>query len=437
MGPRCNAVGTMMTFDLDTIRAHFPALALRHDDLPRTYLDNPAGTQVPNEVLDAMRTAMVEFNANMHGQFRTTVLATELEHEAHRAMADFYNAPSADEITFGPNMTTLTFQMTRVLGPLFQEGDEIITTHMEHDGNNTPWRRMAADRGLVVKTLPWNRDTYEFELSELEQLITPRTRFASLNYASNILGTINPIKQMVAMLKDAGAITYVDAVQYAPHGAVDVQDLGCDFLVSSAYKFYGPHQGILFGRREITEGLDAYKLRVVPDQIPDKYETGTQSLEGQAGVLGAIDYLRWLGTTMGSSHVAAATSAGHRIRTAEIHGAMNAMVEYEHSLSQRLINGLQSIPGVNVHGITDPSAMHRRVPTVSISHAAMDPADAATFLDQHGVYVWNGHSYGLPVIEFLGLQDRGGVLRIGPTHYNTLEEIDRVVDLVARYLAKH
>ncbi len=426
----------MTTFDLDTIRAQFPALALRHDDLPRTYLDNPAGTQVPTHVLDAMRTAMVEFNANMHGQFRTTLLATELEHEAHCAMADFYNAPSADEITFGPNMTTLTFQMTRVLGPLFQEGDEIITTHMEHDGNNTPWRRMAADRGLVVKTLPWSRDTYEFDLAELEALITPRTRFASLNYASNILGTINPIKQMVAMLKAAGAMTYVDAVQFAPHGAIDVQDLGCDFLVSSSYKFYGPHQGVLFGRREITEPLDAYKLRVVPNSIPDKFETGTQSLEGQAGVLGAIDYLRWLGSTMGAAHVAAATAAGMKQRTAEIHGAMNAMVEYEQTLSDRLITGLQSINGVIVHGVTDRTALDRRVPTVSISHPSMDPADAATFLDQYGVYVWNGHSYGLPVIEFLGLQDKGGVLRIGPTHYNTLAEIDRVVDLVGQYLAQ-
>ncbi|CAB4363549.1 MAG: cysteine desulfurase-like protein [Actinobacteria bacterium] len=427
----------MTTFDLDTIRAQFPALALRHDDLPRTYFDNPAGTQVPTHVLDAMRTAMVEFNANMHGQFRTTLLATELEHEAHCAMADFYNAPSADEITFGPNMTTLTFQMTRVLGPLFQEGDEIITTHMEHDGNNTPWRRMAADRGLVVKTLPWSRDTYEFDLAELEALITPRTRFASLNYASNILGTINPIKQMVAMLKAAGAMTYVDAVQFAPHGAVDVQDLGCDFLVSSSYKFYGPHQGILFGRREITEQLDAYKLRVVPNSIPDKFETGTQSLEGQAGVLGAIDYLRWLGSTMGAAHVAAATAAGMKQRTAEIHGAMNAMVEYEQTLSDRLITGLQSINGVSVHGITDRTALDRRVPTVSITHPSMDPGDAATFLDQHGVYVWNGHSYALPVIEFLGVQDKGGVLRIGPTHYNTIEEIDRVVDLVGQYLAQH
>ena len=425
----------MTALDLDRIRSRFPALALSHDGLPRTYLDNPAGTQVPEEVLDATRAALVDFNANMNGRFRTSQQATELVREAHRAMADFYGAASAEEITFGPNMTTLTFQMARLLGPLFREGDEIITTHMEHEGNNTPWRRMAAERGLVVKTLPWNRETYEFDLAELERLITPRTKFAALNYASNILGTINPVEQMVAMLKPAGVITYVDAVQYAPHGVIDVQRLGCDFLVSSSYKFYGPHQGVLYGRREITEPLDAYRLRVVPDRIPDKFETGCQSLAGQAAVIGAIDYLRWVGREWGGDHVAPATAAGRSQRTAEIHAAMHAMVEYEKTLSERLIGGLRSLPGVVVHGITDPAAFDRRVPTISISHPAMDPAAAATFLDQHGVYVWNGHNYALPVIEFLGLQDRGGVVRIGPTHYNTLEEVDRVVEFVGQFLA--
>ncbi|MCB0983549.1 MAG: aminotransferase class V-fold PLP-dependent enzyme, partial [Ilumatobacter sp.] len=249
-----------MSLDLATIRAQFPALALRHDARPRVYLDNPAGTQVPTVVLDRMRTTMVEHNANMHGHFRTSDEATELVHQAHLAMADFYHASSEREIVFGPNMTTLTFQMTRVLGPRFQEGDEIITTHMEHDGNNTPWRRMAAERGLVVKTLPFDRDTYEFDLAELDGLITDRTRFAAVNYASNLLGTINPIPEMCRRLRDAGVITYVDAVQYAPHGPIDVQALGCDFLVSSAYKWYGPHQGVLWGREELLQSFDAYKL---------------------------------------------------------------------------------------------------------------------------------------------------------------------------------
>jgi cysteine desulfurase family protein (TIGR01976 family) len=425
-----------MTFDLDRIRAHFPALSLPHDTgIPRVYLDNPAGTQVPHEVLDRMQAAMVGCNANMHGNFRTSREATELEHQAHIAMADMYHAASPDEIVFGPNMTTLTFMMTRVLGPLFDEGDEMITTHMEHDGNNTPWRTMAEERGMVVKTLPWNKETYEFDLQALDELITPRTKFASINYSSNILGTINPVKEIVAKLKAAGAITYIDAVQYAPHGAIDVQDLGCDFLVSSSYKWYGPHQGILYGRGELLERLRAYKLRVVPDVAPDKFETGTQSLEGQAGVLGALEYLQWVGTTMGGDHLA---GLGHLPRrTAEIHAAMAAMAEYEQGLSERLISGLQSIDGITVHGITDPADFGRRVPTVSWSRPGTDPGDVATFLDEHGVYVWNGHNYALPVIEWLGLQDRGGVVRVGPTHYNTLDEVDTLVRLVREFVETH
>jgi selenocysteine lyase/cysteine desulfurase len=294
---------------------------------------------------------------------------------------------------------------------------------------------MAAERGMVVKTLPFDRDTYEFDLDELASLITPRTRFASLNYASNILGTINPVRQMVAMLKAAGAITYVDAVQYAPHGPIDVQAIGSDFLVASAYKFYGPHQGILHGRREVLDRLHAYKLRVVPDVPPNKFETGTQSLEGQAGVLGALEYLQWLGVGMGAEHLAHLTHLPPR--TAEIHAAMIAMADYEHSLSGRLIEGLQSIEGVHVHGITDPEAFGRRVPTVSFSRPGTEPAAVATFLDEHGVYVWNGHSYALPVIEWLGLADAGGVVRIGPTHYNTLAEVDTVVELVREFVETH
>lgn len=420
--------------DLARIRAQFPALALEHaPGVARTCLDNPAGTQVPNQVLDRVRAALVECNANMHGNFRTTREATVLSDEAHSAMADLYNAASPDEIVFGQNMTTLTFMMTRVLGPRFREGDEIITTHMEHDGNNTPWRTMAAERGLVVKTLPFDRDTFEFDLTRLDELITERTRFAALNHASNLLGTINDVKAMCARLRAAGAITYIDSVQYAPHGPVDVRDLGCDFLVSSAYKWYGPHQGILWGRHDLLQELRAYKLSVVADEPPGKFETGTQSLEGQAGVLGAVEYLQWVGQEMGTEHMP--TAAGLRPRTSEIHAAMNAMAHYEVSLSERLISGLQSIAGVTVHGITDPVAFSRRVPTVSFTHPRVDPGALATFLDTHGVYVWNGHNYALPVVQFLGIGE-GGVVRVGPTHYNTVEEIDRAVELIAAYCAR-
>jgi cysteine desulfurase family protein (TIGR01976 family) len=430
-----SSAGSLTATDLDLIRAQFPALAVTDDGAPRIYFDPPAGTQVPNQVLDRMRDAMVNFNANMHGNFRTTRLATELEEEAHRAMADFYHAPSADDVVFGANMTTLTFMMTRVLGPRFEAGDEMITTSMEHEGNNTPWRLMAAERGMVVKTLPFDRDTYEFDLDELDALITPRTRFASLNYASNLLGTVNPIKAMVAKLKAVGALTYIDAVQYAPHGPIDVQDLDCDFLVSSPYKYYGPHQGVLYGRSDLLASLKAYKLRVVPDLAPGKFETGTQSLEGQAGVLGAIEYLQWYGTTFGGAHLD--TSGAVSRRTAEIHAAMTTMVDYEKVLAERLVGGLVSIPDLCVRGITDPARLDHRVPTVSFTHPKVVPADLATFLDTHGVYSWDGHSYALPVVEHLGIADTGGVLRLGPTHYNTLAEVDTVVGLIADYVDAH
>ena len=228
---------------------------------------------------------------------------------------------------------------------------------MEHDGNNTPWRRMAADRGLVVKTLPWNRDTYEFDLAELDRLITPRTRFASLNYSSNILGTINPVKEMVARLKAVGALTYVDAVQYAPHGPIDVQDLGCDFLVSSTYKYYGPHQGVLYGRLELLKELPSWRLRVVDDESPGKFETGSQSLEGQAGTMAAVEYLQWVGRTMGAEFLPSNPTL--RQRTREIHAGLIAMADYEHQLSAKLIEGLQRIPGVVVRGITNPEQIGR------------------------------------------------------------------------------
>jgi len=428
------SAGSLSASDLDLIRAQFPALAVTDDGSRRVYFDNPAGTQVPNHVLDRMRDAMVNFNANMHGNFRTTRLATELEEEAHRAMADFYHAASADEIVFGANMTTLTFMMTRVLGPRFEAGDEMIITSMEHEGNNTPWRTMAAERGMVVKTLPFDRDTYEFDIDELDSLITPRTRFAALNYASNLLGTVNPIKQMVAKLRAVGALTYIDAVQYAPHGPIDVQDLGCDFLVSSPYKYYGPHQGVLFGRGELLSSLKAYKLRVVPDVSPGKFETGTQSLEGQAGVLGAIEYLQWFGTTFGSASIEGMAQGPHR-RRAEIHAAMTVMVDYEKVLAERLVNGLLKIPDLCVRGITDPARFDHRVPTVSFTHPQVVPSELATFLDTHGVYSWDGHSYALPVVEHLGIADSGGVLRLGPTHYNTVDEVDTVVDLIEGFVA--
>ncbi len=425
---------TTAMFDIDAVRAQFPALALRHDEHPRTYLDNPAGTQVPQRVVDRMTEALVEFNANMHGNFNTSVQATELVRQAHLAVGDFVNARSDREIVFGPNMTTLTFMMARALAPRFQPGDEIITTHMEHEGNNTPWRTMAAERGLVVRTVPFHLDTYELDLDALGSMINERTRFAAINYASNLLGTINPVQEITRRLHEVGALVYLDAVQYAPHGVIDVQAIDCDFLVASTYKFYGPHQGVLWGREELLQSLPTYKLRVVPDVTPDRFETGCQSLEGQAGTIGALEYIQWLGRTAGVD--LRPTGEGLRERTKDLHAGMRAMVAYEEILSERLIAGLESIPGVHIHGITDRAAFARRVPTVSFTAPGLVPAEMARFLDSRGVYVWNGHSYALPVVEFLGIADAGGVVRIGPTHYNTVAEIDLAVSLVAEFLGR-
>jgi selenocysteine lyase/cysteine desulfurase len=238
---------------------------------------------------------------------------------------------------------------------------------------------------------------------------------------------------MVAKLKAVGSITYVDAVQFAPHGSIDVQALGCDFLVSSPYKYYGPHQGVLYGRSELLSSLKAYKLRVVADQSPGKFETGTQSLEGQAGVLGAIEYLQWYGTTFGQAHLS--DSDGFSRRAAEIRAAMLTMVEYEKMLAERLVAGLMNVPDLCVRGITDLARFDHRVPTVSFTHPRVVPSALATFLDTHGVYSWDGHSYALPVVEHLGIADSGGVLRLGPTHYNTVGEVDTVVGLIADYVA--
>jgi cysteine desulfurase family protein (TIGR01976 family) len=331
-------------------------------------------------------------------------------------------------------MTSLTFMMTRVLASQFSPGDEIILTQMEHDGNASPWRIMAEENGLIVKRLEFDRNTYEIDLGLLDSLITPRTKFAAINYSSNILGTINDVKAMCAKYRAAGVLTYVDAVQFAPHGAIDVQDLGCDFLVTSAYKFYGPHQGVLWGREELLNSLPAYKLRVVKDVSPGRYETGTQSLEGQAGTHGALEYMQWVGTTMGQEHLN--DNPHHRRRTKEIHAGLKVMAIYDRMLVAHLITGLQRLPGIEVRGITNPERFTHRVPTVSITRPDLVPSELAKFLDEHGVYVWDGHSYGIDVIEWLGLQDRGGVVRIGPTHYNTVEEIDTALALIGDFVSR-
>jgi cysteine desulfurase family protein (TIGR01976 family) len=406
-------------FDVAAARAQFTALDIREADdngleLTRVYFDNPAGTQVPKQVVYRTIDTLLTKNANLGGYFRTTQEATALVEHAHEVMADFYGAASPDEIIFGQNMTTLTLHFSRCLAKRFKKGDEIILSRMDHDANVGPWLQMAEDVGMKVKWMEFDPDTYEFADTALTKVLSKKTKLVCFGYASNCTGTINDVKRFSVEAKAAGALVYVDAVQFAPHGLIDVQDLGCDFLVSSAYKWFGPHMAVLWGKRTELEKTPAYKVRAVGDTLPDKFETGTQSHEGMAGCIGAIEYLESLGS--------GAT------RREKLTTAWNAMRRYEEGLSLAMIKGLQGVKGVTVRGVTSANAMHRRVPTVSFTVEGHHPKDLAVHFARDNIYVWSGHNYALEPINHMGLMDKGGVLRVGLAHYNTHEEVARFVD---------
>lgn len=423
-----------MQFNLDLIRAQFPSLAITDKGTPRIYFDNPAGTQVPQAVVDRMSECLIESNANVHGDFRTSQKVDRLIASAHEAMADMLNAPSADEIVFGQNMTTITLHMSRSIGRLLQEGDEIILSRMDHDANVGPWLMLAEDLGLKVKWMPFNTETYEFELDSLDELLNSRTRLICIGAASNLTGTINDVKRICEKAQSAGVMTYIDAVQAVPHVSTDVQDLGCDFLVCSAYKFFGPHQGILWGRRELMEKLTPYKVRPAPAEIPGCFETGTQSHEGMAGTLAAVEYFSWIGETMSASfHDKYARFSGRR---RFVHAAMDCLFEYEAGLTEQLVDGLQQLPGVRVHGITAADALQRRVPTVSLTAEHKNPGDIAAALAALNIFVWSGHVYAIEPAKALGIYDTGGALRIGPVHYNSHAEIDYLLNALADILPR-
>ena len=413
-----------MTFDLDTIRAQFPALSIIDGESPRIYFDNPAGTQVSQMVVDRMSQCLVESNANVHGFFRTSTMVDALIADAHAAMADLLNASSCDEIVFGQNMTTLTLYISRSIGRCFQPGDEIILSCMDHDANVAPWILLARDLGLEVRWLPFNTDTFEFDLQNLDEILTDRTKLVCVAGASNLTGTINDIKAIAAKARDAGAWTYIDAVQSVPHVSTDVQDLGCDFLVCSAYKFFGPHQGILWGRRELLEMLEAYKVRPASEKIPACFETGTQNHEGMAGTSAAVDYFAWIGESMaGQYHEQNSQFDGRR---KYVHAAMDCMFAYERDIAQHLISGLQQLPGLRIQGISAADAMNRRVPTVSFTVDGVGSDAIAESLAAQNIFVWSGHYYAVEVARSLGIYNAGAV-RIGPVHYNSIAEVDRLL----------
>lgn len=422
-----------MSFDLGAVRAQFPALAFTDDGKRRIYFDNPAGTQVSQPVVNAISECLLATNANLGGYFSTAIGADTVVQSARDAMADFLNAPSSDEIIFGQNMTTLTLHISRSIGRLFGPGDEIILSRMDHDANVWPWVLMARDHGLKIRWLPFDTQTFEFDLVELEKRVTRRTRLICVGGASNLTGTINDVKSICSIARAAGALSYIDGVQSAPHIATDVQDMGCDFFVCSAYKFFGPHQGILWGRRDVLERLEAYRVRPAGDEIPWCFETGTQSHEGIAGIAATVDYFASIGASMASGDAAdLADSAGRR---RAIRNAMHLLFDYEKQLALHLVRGLQSIDGVTVQGISAANAMDRRVPTVSFTHVTAAPAAIAEGLAQQNIFVWSGHNYAVEAAKALGILDAGGVVRVGPVHYNSIEEIDALLDALPPLLA--
>jgi cysteine desulfurase family protein (TIGR01976 family) len=410
------------TFDIDRVRAQFPALALTDAGAARTYFDNPAGTQVPQRVIDRTAACLIGSNANLGGFFATTVAAGSLVDEAHQAVADFYNARSAAEIVFGQNMTTLTFHFSRCLGKRFRPGDEIVLSRMDHDANISPWLLLADDLGLAVRFMEFDPETYEFPEDALTKVLSDRTRLVALGLASNCTGTINDVKHFAQQARAAGALVYVDAVQFAPHVAIDVQDLGADVLVSSAYKWFGPHQGILWAREALLKETFAYKLRPAGEEPGHRFETGTLSHEGMAGTLGAVEYLEQFGT--GGS------------RRARIVSAWAALESYEQALTRRLIDALQGFKGLTIRGITSANAAHRRVPTVSFTLDGHHPEALARGFAADNIFVWSGHNYAIEPVGRMGLMDKGGVLRVGLAHYNTAAEIDRLASSLTRMIRK-
>lgn len=414
-----------MPFDLDAVRAQFPALAVKDNGQRRIYLDNPAGTQVPASVAAAMSDCLLKSNANLGGGFSSSNAAGEIVESARNAMAGFLNAPSGSEIVFGQNMTTITLHLSRSIGRLFRPGDEIVLSRMDHDANVWPWVLMARDLGLEIKWLPFSPETFEFDLNELDKLLSDRTRLVCVGGASNLTGTLNDVASICAKARAAGALSFVDGVQSVPHVATDVQLLGCDFLVCSPYKFFGPHQGVLWGRREVLEQLEAYKVRPAPAEIPGCFETGTQSHEGIAGIKATVDYFDWIGVSM-----AGASSGPHALRA-----AMGLLFEYEKRLASYLIAGLMAIDGVIVQGITAAEAMDRRVPTVAFTHDRALSADIAASLARENIFVWSGHNYAVEVAKTLGIYESGGAVRVGPVHYNSVEELDEFLAALGEILA--
>jgi len=414
-----------MFLDVTVLRQQFPALQQRDEQgQPYIFFDGPGGTQVPQTVINAISHYLTVANANHGGPFITSQRSDQMIEEARAAIADLLNAPSSHEIVFGANMTTLTFSLSRAIGKTLQAGDEIIVTRLDHDANVSPWVALA-ERGVTVHFVDFDVEDCRLNLEHFASLLNEKTKLVAVGYASNAVGTINPIRQITKMAHQVGALVWVDAVHYAPHGAIDVQALNCDFLVCSVYKFFGPHVGAVWARPELLAQLPAYKVRPADNQPPYKFETGTLNHEGIAGVTAAVNYLAAIGRQYGQSFAAEFTQYDGRRR--DLKQAMTAIMADERELFSYMLTQLQALPGVTVYGITNPSEFAERCPTVAFTMSGHSPAEIATYLGQRGIFVWDGHYYAVNAIDRLGLAETGGAVRGGLAHYNTVAEVDSFI----------
>jgi len=406
------------SFDPMPLRAQFPALQLEVGGKTAVFLDGPGGTQVPHSVIDAMSGYLRHGGSNAGGPFFTSRYTDEVTHAARLAMMDLYNARRPEEIVFGQNMTSLNFSLSRALARTWQPGDEIIVTRLDHDANISPWLLAAEDRGVTVRWLDFDPTDCTLRLDTLPELLNDKTRLLALTYASNAVGSISDVRRAAQLAHAVEALLLVDSVHFAPHGLIDVQALDCDFLISSAYKYFGPHTGILYGKYELLDGLLAYKVRPAPGKPAGKWETGTQSFESLAGVTAAVNYLTTLGGETGT-------------RRERLVRAMQRTKTYEMSLSERFLRGAAQVPGLRVFGITDVERLDERTPTFAVSLDGIAPEVVATRLGEQGIFVWHGHYYAVAVMERLGLLAQGGLVRIGFVHYNTAAEVDQVLAALA------
>jgi cysteine desulfurase family protein (TIGR01976 family) len=411
------------TFPIDWCREQFPALNREAGGRRAIFLDGPAGSQVPQRVARAVADYLIEMNANHGGRFATSIESDAMLDAAHRAAADLLGASDPATTIFGANMTTLTLAFSRALARTWRAGDELIVTRLDHDANVTPWVLAARDAGATVHHVDVRQEDCTLDLEQLRGKLSDRTRLVAVGCASNAVGTVNPVAEICRWSHDAGAQVFLDAVHYAPHGLIDVEAWGCDYLVCSAYKFFGPHEGILWGRRQLLETLPAYKVRPAADTLPEKWMTGTGNHEGIAGLLAAIEYLAELGVQHG------AKASGRR---AAIVAGMTAISGYERKLCDRLLEGLGRFKNVRVWGITNPARLAERVPTVSITHGKLAPLELAERLAARGIFAWHGNFYALPLTEALGLEPEG-MVRLGLLHYNTAAEVDRLLTVLEEF----